>query len=132
MRYWWQRNKKDEPASSSSEAPAPLSGDNAREGGDRLLENVAPLGRFAWQSYQSQGRGLLLFREEHVEDRSVDLAEKLEYFTLEDLDYLDDDLLTCLRNHVDTYVPETEFATAIVGDDLKIRVIEVNTPLAEL
>ncbi len=132
VRYWWQRNKKDEPGSSSSEAPAPLSGGDASCGGDRLLENVATLGRFAWQSYQAQGRGLLLFREEHVEDRSVDLAEQLEYFTLEELDYLGDELLATLRRHVDSYVPETEFPAAIFGDELKIRVIEVTTPLAEL
>jgi len=140
MRFWWQRGERAEPrskvpaptpgtAASGPDAPSEQDDADTVNEQDRILAAAIPLGRFAWESYEQRGRGLLLFREQDVEDRGILLTEKLEYFTLDDLGEAFHGLL---EERVNSYEPEREFVVALFGDALMVRVVEVNTPLAEL
>jgi hypothetical protein len=130
MRFWWQREKQIKvtatPDANASEAPSETTA------ADRVLENASALGRFAWSSYQERGRGLLLFREEDLQNPDVDPADKLEYFTLRELNNLSDQVLNRLESHVGTYQPEREYTVLILGESLTIRVVEMGVPLSEL
>jgi hypothetical protein len=137
MRFWWQRKSGVahdlEHAKTSASGPSESEEEEDEDpAGARILDEVDLLGRFAWRSYQEKGRGLLLFKVEDLTDPEVELAKKLEYFTLAELTYVSEAMIAVFERHVGSYEPETEFTVALFGDSVTVRVVVLDAPLSEL
>ena len=99
-----------------------------------IRENLLPLDHAAWQSYRTQGRGLVVFDVEVIEALSVDWSGDMVRYearyipALEMPDYLKTqglkaDYVDRLMETVQTYRPERERLTAIAGEG---PIVEIN------